>query len=89
MEKITGYAPEVCRAANVLRRSYSFARVMEGLKNMSGFRIYEFKGTTFETDYLVSGVYMIARTQYRDMEEMGQRYLAWEILEDIDSHYRG
>ncbi len=89
MEKITGYGPEVCTAANALRRSYSLARVLEGLRDTKGIRTFEFKRTIFETDFLISGVYRITRTRFRDLEEMGQKYLAWEIMEEIDSRYRG
>lgn len=89
MEKITGYEPEVCATANVLDRSYSLLHALEGLKDMKGIRTFAYKEVAFEADYLISGLYRIARARYRDMEEMGLRHLAWEIMEEIDIRYRG
>ena len=89
MEKIGGYDPEVCLTANTLRRSYSLLRTVEGFRDLKGTRSFGFKGVNFETDCLISGLSKMTRAKYREMEEMGQRYLAWEILEEIDSRYSG
>lgn len=87
MEKFNRCKIEGYPTARIMSRAYTLLNIVEGLKEVKGIQTFEYKGATFKADHLASGICLVVRAMYRDMEEMGQRHFAWEIMEDIDSRH--
>jgi len=85
MEKMRGLNQKISETGQSLARTYCLARKLETLKDTEGCGFYEFQAATFKIDDLISGLHKSARARFRDMEEMGQRHMAREIMEEVDA----
>lgn len=83
-EKSVRNDPAVDEKAAALSRVYKVLHLLQGYRDKTNAQVFRFGAVTFDINNLISGVSLVARTRFRDMDDFGQRDLAWEIMEKIN-----
>ncbi|OGE19453.1 hypothetical protein A3J19_02205 [Candidatus Daviesbacteria bacterium RIFCSPLOWO2_02_FULL_41_8] len=83
MEQLSNLSQKV----DALTRSYTLLSELLTIQSQTGAPRFDSGAMIFDMDCLITGVSRVARTRFRDMEEIGQRHLAWEIMEKIDEEH--
>lgn len=87
MEKLNSYDPVLQQKVDALTRSYSLLGELLKIQTRTNATQFDSGAMMFNMDCSISGVSGIARVRFRDMEEIGQRHLAWAIMEKIDEEH--